>query len=145
MSEFNYQGIPEEAIPATGTKFRKALDLYMTGEEVTEQCLCDTFGHKFRSVHQALRGDKYLHWNLISVKGDDGNIYSRYLDQRHLSGNREEDALARAERKKELKAQSHQEAMLGASRVTVAFEELEEARQKHSDLTNKSTVKKNDN
>jgi len=128
MTDFQYQGIPAEAIPASGTPARKMLDLYMANTEVKEQQLCDEFGRNYRSLMQRLQGDRFLHWNLIPIL-EDGEIDRRCLDQRHLSGDRYQDSVARAERKKELKADSHKEAMLGASRVSSAFDDFIEATQ----------------
>lgn len=133
MTDFNYQGVPIEAIPAIGTNARKMLDLYQTGEEVQEQSLCDIFGRNYRSILQRLRGDDFLHWRFISIEVK-GVIEARMLDSRHVSGDRYQDALARAERKKELKSESHQEAMLGASRVVSAYEALVDATQKLVEL-----------
>jgi hypothetical protein len=133
MVDFQYQGIPTEAIPAEGSPARRALNLYMNGGEIEEQALYNELGLNCRSLLQRLRGDRFLHWNLISIK-EDGEIIRRYLDPRHLSGDRYQDALARAERKKELKEDSHKEAMLGASRIGSAYEDLIEATQKLSEL-----------
>lgn len=135
MSDFQYQGIPAEAIPAMGTLARAMLDLYMTGEDITEQILCDEFGRNYRSLQQRLKGDRFLHWNLIPIL-EDGEINRRYIDPRHLSGDRCQDSIARAERKKELKSDSHKEAMTGASRVSSAFEDYMEASQYLDQLKN---------
>ena len=133
MADFKYQGIPTEAIPASGTPARRMLDLYMSGNEIKEQLLCDEFGRNYRSLQQRLKGDRFLHWNLISIL-EDGEIDRRYMDPRHLLGDRYLDSIARAERKKELKADSHKEAMTGASRVGSAFEDFIEASQYLDDL-----------
>lgn len=133
MTDFQYQGIPTEAIPAIGTNARKMIDLYQAGDEIQEQSLCDIFGRNYRSILQRLRGDAFLHWRFIPIEKN-GVIEARRLDSRHLSGDRYQDALARAERKKELKTESHQEAMLGASRVVPAYEDLIEATQKLAEL-----------
>lgn len=133
MSNFKYQGVPIEALPATDSKARAMLDLYQKGVDVPEQTLCDLFGRNYRSILQRLRGDAFLNWRFISIE-QSGVIEARKLDSRHLSGDRYQDALARAERKKELKSESHQEAMLGASRVALAYEDLVDAVQKLSEL-----------
>ena len=126
MIDFKFQGVPTEAIPPLGAKARIMLDLYLTGEEIPEQKLCDLLGLNFRSVLQRLRGDRYLNWNLITIT-QDGEIFSRYLDSRHLSGDRNMDALARAERKQQLKEESLNVAILGADRVKFAYEDFKEA------------------
>lgn len=119
-------GVPEEAIPSAGSRARLMLDLFLTGEQIPEQLLCDLFGRNYRSTLQRLRGDDFNFWRFIEVK-ENNVIEARYLDPRHLSGSYDLDQLARAERRKELRADSHTEAMLGASRVQKAFEELREA------------------
>lgn len=129
MNDKSLLGIPTEAIPPAGKPVRQMLDLFLMGDEVPEQHLCDQFGRNYRSLLQRLRGDAYLNWRFIDVI-DNGTIEARYLDPRHLSQDRRLDALARAERKKELKAESHKEAMEGASRIQVAFEEFTEASEK---------------
>ena len=127
------KNIPTAAIPEIGSKPRLMLDLFITGEVISEQALCDQFGRNYRSILQRLRGDFHHHWNFISVK-ENNVIEARYLDPRHLLSNRKQDALARAERRKELKTESHQEAMLGASRVAIAYEDLIEASQTLAEL-----------
>ena len=119
-------GIPDSAIPSNGSRPRQMLELYLTGEQIAEQFLCDEFGRNYRSVLQRLRGDDFNFWRFIEIR-ENNVIEARYLDPRHLSGSYDLDQLARAERRKELRADSHTEAMLGASRVQKAFEELREA------------------
>lgn len=126
-------GIPETSIPPSGTNARKMLDLYLTGEKVSEQLICDSFGRNYRSTLQRLRGDDFNFWRFIDVR-ENNVIESRYLDPRHLSHSYELDSLARAQRRKELRIDSHNEAMLGASRVQKAFEELQEATQELNHL-----------
>lgn len=133
MVNFKYQGIPSEAIPAMGTDARSMLDLYMSGNEISEQLLCDKFGRNYRSLQQRLKGDRFLHWNLIPIL-EDGEIDRRYVDPRHLSRDRYQDSIARAERRKELKADSHKDAMTGASRVGSAFEDYIKASQDLDEL-----------
>ncbi|HCH0356862.1 MULTISPECIES: hypothetical protein [Vibrio] len=121
-----YQEIPQNAIPKAGTQCRKMLDLFMGGDSIPEQQLCDEFGRNYRSYLQQLRGRSFQYWRFIDVR-ENGVIEYRYLDPRHLSKVRYLDALARAERRKELKKESHTEAMSGASRVKEAYKELEAA------------------
>jgi hypothetical protein len=121
-----YSEIPQNAIPEVGTIDRAMLDMFMTGEAIPEQTLYDEFGRNCRSYLQKLRGDRYSHWRFIEIK-ENGVIEARYLDPRHLSGDRYLDSLARAERRKELRKESHIEAMNGASRIQQAYKELEEA------------------
>lgn len=130
-----YSEIPQAAIPAVGTIDRAMLDMFMAGETVPEQALCEEFGRNYRSYLQKLRGDRFHHWRFIDVK-EHGVIEARYLDPRHLSGDRYLDALARAERRKELKKESHTEAMSGASRVQQAYKDLEAANEELEALKN---------
>lgn len=126
-------GVPVEAIPPVGTPARRMLDMYLGNDAVAEDELCEVFGRNYRSTLQMLRGDRYLNWRFLDVV-EDGVIESRYIDPRHLSQDRNLDALARAERRAELKAESFKEAVHGANRVKPAYEELEEARAKLFEL-----------
>ncbi|WP_282177277.1 hypothetical protein [Vibrio nereis] len=119
-------GVPENAIPPVGTEERKMLELYLSGEAVSEQRLCDEFGRNYRVPLQYLRGDKYRYWHFISLK-EKRVIEARYLDERHLSGDNELDALARAERKWQLKRDSKNEAKRGNIRLKRALKEYAEA------------------
>ncbi|MGR5238026.1 hypothetical protein [Vibrio alfacsensis] len=122
-----YREIPQGAIPNIGTPCRKMLDLFITGERIQEQKLCDEFGRNYRSYLQRLRGKHFQYWRFVDVR-ENGIIEYRYLDSRHLSGDRYLDALARAERKKELSKESLTDAMNGASRAQLARQELETAK-----------------
>lgn len=126
-------GVPEEAIPPAGSRARLMLDLFLTGEKIPEQLLCDQFGRNYRSLLQRLRGHDFYFWRFIEVR-ENNVIEARHLDPRHLSGSYHLDQLARAERRRELKADSHTEAMFGASRVQKAFEELQAATQELNNL-----------
>ncbi|ENM3880659.1 hypothetical protein AB5A14_000846 [Vibrio cholerae] len=121
-----YSDIPQKAIPKIGSPCRRMLDLFITGEAIPEQRLCDEFGRNYRSHLQRLRGDRFQYWRFVEVR-DKGVIESRYLDPRHLSGDRYLDSLARAERRKELKKESLTEAIHGAGRTPTAYAELEAA------------------
>ena len=124
--KFNLQGVPENAIPPAGTKHRIMLDLYLTGEEVKEDTLVRLLGRNCRGTFQALTGDRFGYWHFIDVL-EDGKIDARYLDKRHLSGDYEQDALARAERKVIFKTKSHKQAKGGAIRERKALAELEKS------------------
>ncbi|EHZ2536568.1 TPA: hypothetical protein NKQ48_000879 [Vibrio parahaemolyticus] len=136
-----YQEIPQNAIPRVGTQCRKMLDLFMGGDSIPEQQLCDEFGRNYRSYLQQLRGRQFQYWRFIDVR-ENGVIEYRYLDPRHLSKVRYLDALARAERRKELKKESHTEAMSGASRVRQAYKELEAANDELEALKRKAPSQK---
>ncbi|MFA0523896.1 hypothetical protein AB4517_09875 [Vibrio sp. 10N.222.52.C3] len=145
MSNLSLIGIDEEAIPKYGTPARQLLDMYLTGAVVEEDEIVEVFGRNVRTLIQALRGDRYKNWRLINICDNDGVISARHLDPRHLSQDREQDALARAQRRKELKEVSHRQAMKGAARVERAFNELEDANNELTDLAlgNKKPVSKN--
>ncbi|MFA0349673.1 hypothetical protein AB4486_22495 [Vibrio sp. 10N.222.55.C6] len=144
MSNLSLIGINEEAIPKFGTPHRQLLEMYLTGECVEEDEIVKVFGRNVRTLIQALRGDRFNHWRFISIYDSDGVISARHLDPRHLSQDRQQDALARAERRKELKSSSHRQAMKGAARVERAFDELQAASNELTDLTlgNKKPVSK---
>lgn len=132
ISNTEYLGVALESIPPIGSKHRQMIDLYMSGEIVQEDTLCDKFGRNFRGVFQALRGDKYGHWRFVDIQDENGIIEARQIDLRHLSTDPIQDSLARAERRKELKADSFKEAVAGANRVKPSYDEFMEA----SDLFN---------
>ncbi len=127
ISNTEYQGVNLESIPPLGSKHRQMLDLYMSGEIILEDKLCDKFGRNFRGVFQALRGDKYRNWRFVDIQDENGIIEARQIDLRHLSKDPVQDSLARAERRKELKADSFKEAVAGANRVKPSYEEYVEA------------------
>ena len=127
VSNTEYLCVNLNSIPPMGSKHRQMLDLYMSGEVVQEDILCDKFGRNFRGVFQALRGDKYYHWRFIDIQHENGIIEARQIDSRHLSQDPILDSLARAERRKELKADSFKEAVAGANRVKPSYDEYMEA------------------
>jgi len=127
ISNTEYFGVSLESIPPLGSKHRQMLDLYMSGKIVQEDILCDKFGRNFRGLFQALRGDKFSHWRFVDIQDENGIIEARQIDLRHLSKNIIQDSLARAERKKELKADSFKDAIAGANRVKPSYDEYMEA------------------
>ena len=120
-------GVNLNSIPPIGSKHRQMLNLYMSGEIVPEDTLCDKFGRNFRGIFQALRGDKYCNWRFVDIQDENGVIEARQIDLRHLSKDPIQDSLARAERRKELKADSFKEAVAGANRVKPSYDEFIEA------------------
>jgi len=110
------------------------LSMYSSGKVISELSACKKVGLNFRSPIQILRGDRFLNWNLINVLNDKGQIEGRYLDPRHLSKNRELDALARSERRCQFKKDSFKRALCGTARAGVAFKEYEDAQKEHSTL-----------
>jgi hypothetical protein len=127
ISNTEYLGVNLSSIPPMGSKHRQMLNLYMSGEVVQEDILCDEFGRNFRGIFQALRGDKYCHWRFVDIQDENGIIEARQIDSRHLSQDPILDSLARAERRKELKADSFKEAVAGANRVKPSYAEYMEA------------------
>tara|TARA_R100000544_G_scaffold31136_1_gene17381 strand:+ start:1862 stop:2332 length:471 start_codon:yes stop_codon:yes gene_type:complete len=127
ISNTEYLGVNLSSVPPMGSKHRQMLDLYMSGEVVQEDILCDKFGRNFRGIFQALRGDKYCHWRFVDIQDENGIIEARKIDSRHLSQDPILDSLARAERRKELKADSFKEAVAGANRVKPSYDEYMEA------------------
>jgi hypothetical protein len=144
ISNTEYLGVALDSIPPLGSKHRQMLNLYMSGEIVQEDTLCDKFGRNFRGIFQALRGDKYCHWRFVDIQDENGIIEARQIDSRHLSQDLILDSLARAERRKELKADSFKEAVAGANRVKPSYDEYIEASELLNDLhmINESEVKR---
>lgn len=140
ISNTEYFGIDADAIPPTGSKHRLMLDPYMNGKTILEDELCNKFGRNYRGIFQALRGDKYEHWRFIDIFDENGIIVARQIDERHLSKSYEQDRLARAERKKELKEDSFREAVAGANRVKPSYEELTEATSNLNELQTTNTL-----
>jgi hypothetical protein len=127
ISNTEYLAVALESIPPINSKHRQMLDLYMSGKIVQEDTLSDKFGRNFRGIFQALRGDKYCHWRFVDIHDENGIIEARQIDSRHLSQHTIIDSLARAERRKELKAHSFNEAIAGANRVKPSYDEYMEA------------------
>jgi hypothetical protein len=80
-----------------------------------------------RSALQDLRGDKRSHWLIHSSICERTHAKTIQLDPRHLSGNAEQDAEARRERRKQLKEVSAKEAKQGRIREPKAVRERGEA------------------
>ncbi len=100
-----------------------------SGNEVSEDEIAREIGRNYRGPLQHLMGSTFQYWNVLSVRGEDGLIKGRKLDPRHLFGDPQQDALARAERKVVLAAKSHQDAVMGRVRESKALNRRVTARE----------------
>lgn len=117
-------GIPAYSLPREGTKAHTLLMMYIHNEVVTEWEAAEAVGLNFRAVIQQLGNKKHHHWNILEELGPDGKIAARRLDPRHLNGDRQHDAKARAERRRKLAALSYKLAKQGRKRTELARIEL---------------------
>ncbi|MEZ9130392.1 hypothetical protein AB4262_10705 [Vibrio breoganii] len=125
MNEKIYQSAPESAIPKPGTNAYKYLSMIAESSVISERALMEAFEGRQRGALQQLGNETNEYWlihNVVSLTT--GRIFARYLDERHLSGNRDYDAQARLERKKMLKTVSYIQAVNEAGRVPKARKEL---------------------
>lgn len=123
------KGAPIAAIPKFGTNPHKLLMLLLSGDEVNEDDIAREIGRNYRGPLQHLMGPTFQHWNVLAVRGEAGLIKGRKLDPRHLSGDEQQDALARAERKVVLAAKSHHDAVMGRVRESKALSRRVTARE----------------
>lgn len=112
---------PSCAIPKNGTKAHKFLMMLSSGKPVAKTKFLHEFGESMRSPLQCLENDTYQCWNIKRIDIDDEPYLQ--LDKRHLSGNWEQDKLARLERRKELKAESYTQAEKERERFLIAQQE----------------------
>lgn len=103
------------------------LELLADGELHSRKELTKILGETWRSALQSLRGDRFHYWLIHSVKQADSKTTLLQLDPRHLSGNSQQDAAARLERRKELKSESYKEAEQGWRRMPKAHSAMLEA------------------
>lgn len=121
-----YQYAPNDAIPDLGTEQRQILDLLWSNEKVERQTLV-AIDENFRTYLQDLGNEDFGFWNIIRLKERGSRRFTHItLDSRHLEG-REQDQIARAERRKALKIKSCQRAKGEAERLEKATKEQEEA------------------
>ena len=120
---------PVKAIPKSNTKAFRLLSILIDGEKHDRNRLIldPLLGESMRSALQDLRGDKLLHWLIHSDVCKRTGAKIIQLDPRHLSGDIEEDAVARRERRKQLKEVSAKEAMHGRIREARAIREMSAA------------------
>jgi hypothetical protein len=139
---------PHEAIPKADTKAARLLSYLVDGKKHgrNKLILDPLLGESLRSALQDLRGDNYHHWNIISGKDEATGGSFLHLDPRHLSGDIEQDAAARRERRKQLKEVSAKEATQGRIREPKAARERSEAQSEYfmslGDAANEPTFKK---
>ncbi|MFG0517109.1 hypothetical protein [Kluyvera intermedia] len=117
---------PQTAFPKLGTKGDILLRLLSKGP-VTDKDIANEIGLAYRANLQQLMGDACNHWNIKNILDEDGLIIGRELDERHFSGDPEQDKAARAERNVALKHLSLMEAIQAKNRMPTAFAELDDA------------------
>jgi hypothetical protein len=126
-----YSSAPDSAIPETHTTPFAMLMELSSGQPILRSHLVEIFTDTYRSPLQILEGDDCDHWLIHRVKNDQKKVIAYQLDWRHLSGDRELDAEARRERKKELKEISYKEANQGKKREPKALCELLKAKNEY--------------
>lgn len=135
-----YLYAPSESIPPLGTKERELLELLFSGGEVERKLLLE-IDENFRGILQQLENSNYGYWLIHRIKKGGSRRYTHFLlDSRHFEGV-EQDRTARAERRKELKKTSLQQAKNEAKRLGKANKELEEALDYWDSLTKKEGPK----
>lgn len=113
---------PYCAIPKNGTKAHKFLMMLSSGEPVAKTKFLHEFGESMRSPLQYLENESYQWWNIKRIFIDD--VPYLQLDERHLSGDWEQDKLARLERRRELAGESYTQAVREEQRLEQAKNEL---------------------
>jgi hypothetical protein len=112
-------------IPNIGTPAYVLLSLLNNGEYIERWQ--PSLGEAIRSALQRLKGDKLGNWLVKSIKVEGKKHSVLMLDPRHLSGETEQDAEARRERRKQLKVVSAKEAKQGRIREARAVREMSDA------------------
>ncbi|HCE1297790.1 TPA: hypothetical protein NGR01_000153 [Vibrio parahaemolyticus] len=121
-----YLYAPSESIPPLGTKERELLDLLFSDGEAERKLLLE-IDENFRVLLQRLGNGHYGYWLIHRFKKGGSRRHTHFiLDNRHFQG-REQDRIARAERRKELKITSLQQAKNETKRLGKASKELDEA------------------
>ena len=125
MGILHFSNFPAEAIPKVGSQPYVLWHLLVDGTRHYRKVLIQhkQLGETLRSPLQALRSDKYHNWNIISGNDEVTGESFLQLDPRHLSGDAEQDAAARRERRKQLKEVSAKEATQGRIREPRALRE----------------------
>jgi hypothetical protein len=121
-----FSAVPLEAIPKLNTKAYRLLLILADGiEHDRNRLILDPLlGESMRSALQDLRGDKLLNWLIHSGICGQTGARTILIDPRHLSGDEEQDAAARRERRKQLKEVSAKEAKQGRIREPKAVREM---------------------
>jgi hypothetical protein len=122
---FIIKAAPLESIPKLKTKAYRLLSFLVDGNKHDRNRLIldPLLGESMRSALQDLRGDKLSHWLIHSSVCEDTGAKTIQLDPRHLSGDTEQDAEARRERRKQLKEESAKGAIQGRIREPKALRE----------------------
>lgn len=143
-----FSAVPLEAIPKSNTKAYRLLLILADGKEHDRNRLIldPLLGESMRSALQDLRGDKLLHWLIHSSVCKRTGAKTIQLDPRHLSGDTEQDAEARRERRKQLKEVSAKGATQGRIREPRALRERDLAQAEYfkslGDAANDSDIPK---
>jgi hypothetical protein len=143
-----FNAAPLEAIPKSKTKANRLLLILADGKEHDRNKLIldPLLGESMRSALQDLRGDKLLNWLIHSGVCGHSGARTIKLDPRHLSGESEQDAAARRERRKQFKEVSAKEATHGRIRESKAIREMTDAQVDYlmslGDAVNDPTFKK---
>jgi len=119
------QHIQSAHIPAMGTQARKVLELLSDGLSHPKKDLINILEDDPRSALQALRGKQYGFW-LIHNIGDKKGVY--LLDERHMSGDKDDDISARIKSEIQFRERSTELAQRESNRLPKAL--LEEVRTK---------------
>ncbi|EHH2534336.1 hypothetical protein J7X40_003824 [Vibrio parahaemolyticus] len=123
---------PDTAIPNIGTKAYDFLVELSSGEPIAKRDLLLKFGEAMRSPLQMLENDRYQFWCIqrVDVQGEP----CLQLDERHLSGVWELDAIARCERKLKLRGESYKQARNETERLPLAKDKLAIAREESAQM-----------
>lgn len=132
-----YQYAPSESIPSLGTKQRKILDLLCSVDEVERESLINIY--ESLRVLQPLENGRFGYWRIIRLyKNGSKKITHVMLDSRHFEGP-DQDRMARADRRKEFKIRSLQQAKSETKRLEKASKELEQALDYWDSLTERES------
>ena len=124
-----FNSAPATAIPNIGTKAYTLLKYLADGKQHKRSDLIKhpMLGESLRSAVQSLREDKLNNWLIHSVSIANSKVTTLQLDYRHLTSDPKLDAEARAERKRQYKKKSYDEAKQGRKREPKAYTEMTEA------------------
>jgi hypothetical protein len=126
---FIFSSAPLEGIPLQNTKAYRLLTVLSDGApHIRNKLILDPkLGESMRSALQDLKGDNLCHWLIHSGTSEKTGKGTIQLDFRHLTGDPDQDAQARRERRKQLKEVSAKEATQGRVREPKAIREKAEA------------------
>jgi hypothetical protein len=120
-----FNNVSVKHIPKIGTAAYTLLLILSDGALHTRASLIrhPILGENLRSALQRLKGDELGNWLIESVPIEGTSTTALQLDPRHLSGETEQDAEARLERRKQLKEVSAKGAIQGRIREPKALRE----------------------